>query len=174
MPGETVFAGALDRVRYVTVGDGVCTLAVRPANDVVVAVSAPGALKVAAETAVRIRSLTGNGTLCGEGRFDFASGGEVTITAAFSGLGTNFGLFNGTTLKFAGGTDFSGASVYVENPVALAETGTVLVAVDGKATHRPTLVYPGSDTDHHWRFRWSEEKSGFVVVPRLGFALTVR
>lgn len=174
MPGETVFAGSLDRVRYVTVGDGVCTLAVRPANDVVVAVSAPGVLKVAAETTVCVRSLTGNGTLCGEGRFDFASGDEVTITAALSGLGTNLGLFNGTTLKFAGGTDFAGASVYVENPVALAEAGTVLVAVDGKAVHRPALVYPGSDTDRQWRLKWSDEKSGFVVVPRSGFALTLR
>ena len=157
-----------------TVGDGVCTLAASPANDMTVAVSAPGALKVAAATAVRIRSLTGNGTLCGEGRFDFASGGEVTITAALSGLGTNFGLFNGTTLKFAGGTDFAGASVYVENPVALAEAGTVLVAVDGKAVHRPALVYPGSDTDRQWRLDWSAEKGGFVVARRPGCVLIYR
>ena len=173
VPGETVFAGAIDNVRYVTVGDGVCTLATPSRNALVVRVAAPGTLKAASGQTVPVESLSGDGTVGGEGRFDLSAGGEVDVSA-FTCTGANWGLFNGTTLKFAGGTDFAGASVYVENPVALAEAGTVLVAVDGKAVHRPALVYPGSDTDRQWRLDWSAEKGGFVVARRPGCVLIYR
>lgn len=169
--GETVFAGALDRVRYMTVGDGVCTLAVQPANDVAITVSAPGTVKVAAEATVRVKSLAGGGTLCGDGRFDLVAGGEMAIPETFDCRGVHWGLFNGTTLKFVDGTDFAGTTVYIEDPAALAQSGTVLVAVAGAAVHRPTLVYPGSDADRQWRLTWSDERAGFVVGRRPGCVL---
>lgn len=172
--GEKKFAGSIAAVKYIVVGDGAVTLDSAPAQGVAIGVYAPGTLKVSEGIAVSASSVAGDGVYSGPGRIDLVSGDAIPAPSAKPCEGLVWGLLNGTSLRYPDGFDFSTTTVYLENPATVCAAGTVVISVDGTPVGKPILQYPAAAAGQTWLFKWSAEKSGFVVVQKPGLVINLR
>ena len=150
------------------------TLDSAPAQGVAIGVYAPGTLKVSEGIVVSASSVAGDGVYSGPGRIDLVSGDEIPAPSAKPSEGLVWGLLNGTILRYPDGFDFSTTTVYLENPATVCAAGTGVLSVDGTPVGKPILQYPAAAAGQTWLFKWSAEKSGFVVVQKPGLVVILR
>ena len=169
--GRLTLAGGCPALTGALITDGTVAMACDTECQVALGVYAPGALEVAEGHVVKAASLAGTGTLRGSGRVDVVSGEALVVPSEIVRDGITWGLFNGSTLEFAGGTDLSGEKVYVDDPEDAVKSKRVVVRVDGAHTGNPKFIFPG---DEKWPAVWNAGESGYQIMGPGGIAIFVR